>query len=60
MAESFTGWKNFKDNLKGDPRKKLKEIVERGKNIQQVWKTASSIKDKNLRNTFLNNPINQL
>lgn len=60
MSESFTGWKNFKDNLKGDPRKKLKEIVERGKNIQQVWKTASSIKDQNLRNTFLNNPINQL
>lgn len=60
MAESFTGWKNFKDNLKGDPRKKLKEIVERGKNIQQVWKTASGIKDQNLRNTFLNNPINQL
>lgn len=60
MAESFTGWKNFKDNLKGDPRKKLKEIVERGKNIQQVWKKASNIKDQNLRNTFLNNPINQL
>lgn len=60
MAESFTGWKNFKDNLKGDPRKKLKEIFERGKNIQQVWKTASNIKDQNLRNTFLNNPINQL
>ena len=60
MSESFTGWKNFKDNLKGDPRKKLKEIVERGKNIQQVWKTASNIKDQNLRNTFLNNPINQL
>ena len=60
MSESFTGWKNFKDNLKGDPRKKLKEIVERGKNIQQVWKKASNIKDQNLRNTFLNNPINQL
>lgn len=60
MAESFTGWKNFKDNLKGDPRKKLKEILERGKNIQQVWKKASNIKDQNLRNTFLNNPINQL
>lgn len=60
MSDSFTGWKNFKDNLKGDPRKKLKEIVERGKNIQQVWKTASGIKDQNLRNTFLNNPINQL
>lgn len=60
MAESFTGWKNFKDNLKEDPRKKLKEIVERGKNIQQVWKKASNIKDQNLRNTFLNNPINQL
>lgn len=60
MSDSFTGWKNFKDNLKGDPRKKLKEILERGKNIQQVWKTASSIKDQNLRNTFLNNPINQL
>lgn len=60
MSESFTGWKNFKDNLKGDSRKKLKEIVERGKNIQQVWKTASNIKDQNLRNTFLNNPINQL
>lgn len=59
MSDSFTGWKNFKDNLKGDPRKKLKEVVERGKNIQQVWKTASGIKDKNLRNTFLNNPINQ-
>ena len=60
MSDSFTGWKNFKDNLKGDPRKKLKEILERGKNIQQVWKTASNIKDQNLRNTFLNNPINQL
>lgn len=60
MSESFTGWKNFKDNLKGDPRKKLKEVVERGKNIQQVWKKASNIKDQNLRNTFLNNPINQL
>lgn len=60
MSNSFTGWKNFKDNLKGDPRKKLKEILERGKNIQQVWKTASGIKDQNLRNTFLNNPINQL
>ena len=60
MSESFTGWKNFKDNLKGDPRKKLKEILERGKNIQQVWKKASNIKDQNLRNTFLNNPINQL
>ena len=60
MSDSFTGWKNFKDNLKGDPRKKLKEILERGKNIQQVWKTASGIKDQNLRNTFLNNPINQL
>lgn len=60
MSDSFTGWKNFKDNLKGDPRKKLKEIVERGKNIQQVWKKASNIKDQNLRNTFLNNPINQL
>ena len=60
MSDSFTGWKNFKDNLKGDPRKKLKEILERGKNIQQVWKKASNIKDQNLRNTFLNNPINQL
>lgn len=60
MSDSFTGWKNFKDNLKEDPRKKLKEIVERGKNIQQVWKKASNIKDQNLRNTFLNNPINQL
>lgn len=60
MSNSFTRWKNFKDNLKGDPRKKLKEIVERGKNIQQVWKKASNIKDQNLRNTFLNNPINQL
>lgn len=60
MSNSFTGWKNFRDNLKGDPRKKLKEILERGKNIQQVWKTASGIKDQNLRNTFLNNPINQL
>lgn len=60
MSDSFTGWKNFKDNLKGDPRKKLKEIVERGKNIQQVWKKASNIKDQNLRNTFLNNSINQL
>ena len=60
MSNSFTGWKNFNDNFTGDPRKKLKEILERGKNIQQVWKKASNIKDQNLRNTFLNNPINQL
>ena len=60
MAESFTGWKKFNDIFTGDPRKKLKEILERRKNIQQVWKTASNIKDQNLRNTFLNNPINQL
>ena len=60
MADSFTGWKNFNDNFKGDPRKKLKEILERGENIQQILKMASDIKDKNLRKEFLNNPINQL
>lgn len=60
MAESFTGWKKFNDIFTGDPRKKLKEAVEEGRRAKHIWKMASDIKDKNLRNTFLNNPINQL
>lgn len=59
MAESFTGWKKFNDIFTGDPRKKLKEAVEEGRRAKHIWKMASDIKDKNLRNTFLNNPINQ-
>lgn len=60
MANSFNGWKNFKYNFTGDPRKKLKEAVEEGRRAKHIFKMASNIKDQNLRNTFLNNPINQL
>lgn len=59
IANSFNGWKNFKYNFTGDPRKKLKEAVEEGRRAKHIFKMASDIKDKNLRNTFLNNPINQ-
>ena len=59
MSDPFTGWKNFKGNFTEYLRKKHKEAVEEGKRAQHILKMASDIKDKNLRNTFLNNPINQ-
>ena len=59
MSDPFTGWKNFKGNFTEYLRKKHKEAVEEGRRAQHILKMASDIKDKNLRNTFLNNPINQ-